>query len=151
MVRAYVETLLKQLLGAPSVTADDDGDYPVRYRDALYYIRLVGENHPVVQVFSIAVADIESSPELLEAINEMNTDIRFARAFWVRGQVLVEADLVSDGLDPADFDNACQTVASITDYFAPKLAERFGGKTAFADETGEQYESPRPNEASPYL
>ena len=50
MVRAYVESLLERLIGAQQVSPDGDGDYPVRYQNALYYVRLVGDLNPVVQV-----------------------------------------------------------------------------------------------------
>lgn len=134
MVRAYVESLLERLIGASQVTPDQDGDYPVRYQGALYYVRLVGQVDPVVQVFSVAVAGIRPTAALLKELNAINSTIRFARVFWVLDQVLVETELVGEGVEPADFDNACRAVATITDHYGPLLAERFGGTTAFADE-----------------
>ncbi len=134
MVRAYIETLLERLTGNEKITPDDDGDYPVRYRRALYYVRVIGEGAPVVQVFSIALANVQLSTELLTELNRINADVRFTRVFWVREQVLVEADLVGSTLDPEEFDNACTAVATITDRIGPELAARFGGDTAFADE-----------------
>ncbi|MHB8328197.1 MAG: hypothetical protein ACYDD6_00975 [Acidimicrobiales bacterium] len=38
--------------------------------------------------------------------------------------------------------NACRSVANAADLFGPRLAEKFGGKTAFADEKGPNYENP---------
>ena len=134
MVRAYVESLLERLIGAQQVSPDDDGDYPVRYRNALYYVRLVGDVDPVVQVFSVAVSGVAPTAALFKELNTINSTIKFARAFWVREQVLVETELVGESVEPADFDNACQAVATITDHYGPRLAEKFGGKTAFADE-----------------
>ncbi|MGH3277197.1 MAG: hypothetical protein ACRDNZ_23070, partial [Streptosporangiaceae bacterium] len=52
LVTAYVETLIERLTGADKAVPDHDGDYPVQYRSALYYIRVVGGRVPVVQVFS---------------------------------------------------------------------------------------------------
>jgi hypothetical protein len=134
MLKAYVESLLERLIGATKVEADADGDYPVRYKNALYYVRVVGDGSPVVQVFSIAVEGVSATPDLFEELNTINSNIKFARVFWVRDQVLVERELVGEGVDPADFDNACEAVATITDHYGPLLAEKFGGKTAFADE-----------------
>lgn len=133
MVRAYVESLLERLTGVEKAKPDDDGDYPVRYRDALYFVRLIGDVDPVVQVFATAVAEIDSSPGLLERLNAINSDIRFARVFWVRDQVLVESDLVGQSVDPEEFDSACRAVATITDHIGPQLAAEFGGRTAFGD------------------
>ncbi len=137
MVRAYVESLLERLIGAKQVSPDDDGDYPVRYRNARYHVRLVGDVDPVVQVFSVAVSGIAPTPALFKELNTINSSIRFARIFWVREQVLIESEMVGEGVEPADFDNACRAVATITDHYGPLLAERFGGKTAFADEKTE--------------
>lgn len=142
MVRAYVESLLERLIGAKQVSPDDDGDYPVRYQNALYYVRLVGEVDPVVQVFSVAVSGITPTPALFKELNTINSSIKFARAFWVRDQVLIETELVGEGVEPADFGNACRAVATITDHYGPLLAERFGGKTAFADEKTEPAQPP---------
>ena len=52
--RAYVETLLERLTGADKVQTDEDGDYPVVYQDLPYYVRVIGTEDPIVQVFSIA-------------------------------------------------------------------------------------------------
>lgn len=151
MVRAYVETLLEKLTGADKVLTDHDGDYPVRYRSALYYVRLVGEIDPVVQVFAIAVNDIEPSAGLYERLNEINADIGFARTFWVRGQVLVESDLAGRTVNPEDFDKACHTVATITDRIGPLIAEEFGGHTAFADGKDEDGPDDEPVRVGHYL
>lgn len=143
MVRAYVESMLERLIGAQQVTPDEDGDYPVRYRDALYYVRLVGSVDPVVQVFSVAVEGVPPTPELFEELNTINSTIKFARTFWVREQVLVESEMLGEGVEPVDFDNACRAVATITDHYGPLLAEKFGGKTAFADEKTAPTEHPQ--------
>lgn len=143
MVRAYVESLLERLTGTEKSVPDEDGDYPVRYRDALYFIRLVGDVDPIIQVFSIAVADVPKSAKLLARLNEINTEVRFTRVFWVRGQVLVEVDLLGESVDPDSFRTACSTVAGVTDAIAPGLAERFGGRLAFDEEKS----SPAPESA----
>ena len=134
MVRAYVESLLERLTGRDKALADADGDYRVRYGDALYFVRLIGDLDPVVQVFATAVSEIPSSPELLTSLNEINSRIRFARVFWVRDQVLIESDLVGQSIDVVGFDSACRAVATITDHYGPLLAKEFGGKTFFDDE-----------------
>ena len=95
MVRAYAETLLEQVLGTDKVLSDADGDYPVRRQSALYYVRIDPgrSDDPVVQVFAKALSEIAASPELYERVNEINTQLRFARIFWVREQVLIESEM----------------------------------------------------------
>jgi len=129
--RAYVETLLERLTGADKVQTDEDGDYPVVWQDLPYYVRVIGTEDPVVQVFSIALADIETTPELLGALNDLNAKLSFARAFHVRGQVLIETDILAESLDPAGFRNACNCVGSLTTDVARDLHTRFGGQLLF--------------------
>jgi Putative bacterial sensory transduction regulator len=133
--RAYVESLLQRLTNSDKVGTDDDGDYPVQFRNCHYYVRVIGNDTPVVQVFSVAVADVDATPELLTELNTLNTDIRFARAFHVQRQVLIETDVLAEALDPAGFENACNCVASITLDVAPSLVARFGGRLTFADDS----------------
>ena len=144
MVRAYAESLMKQLLGTDQIIRDADGDYPVRYNSAIYYVRIdSGSNDdPVVQVFAVALAEITPTPELFEQLNVINSQLRFARIFWVRDQVLIESEMIGVDLSLAGFSTACETVGGAADYFGPRLAEQFGGKTAFADEQEADYESP---------
>jgi hypothetical protein len=145
MVRAYAESLLKHSLGTDQVVRDDDGDYPVRFKSALYFVRIDpgSRDFPVVQVFAIALAEVAPTPDLFEELNQINTQLRFARIFWVRNQILIESEVAGEELSLAGFTSACETVGGAADYFGPRLAERFGGKTAFADEQEPDYESPQ--------
>ena len=144
VIAAYVEKLLAALTETSHVAPDKDGDYPVRFGSALYYVRLVGAEEPDVQVFAVAVDGIEQSPELLTELNDINCRIRFARVFHVAGQVLVETDLIGDAVDPRGFGNACEVVASVTDKIGPELAKKYGGRTAFEDSKEPDYEPPAP-------
>jgi hypothetical protein len=141
--RAYVESLLKKLTDSETVIRDGDGDYPIRFQNCLYYVRVVGSEEPLVQVFSVAVADVDSSLELLTELNTLNADIRFARAFHLRRQVLIETDLLAEALDPAGFANACNCIATVTLEMAPSMAARYGGRLTFAEEPAEA-ETPAP-------
>jgi Putative bacterial sensory transduction regulator len=143
VIAAYVEKLLGVLTDAPRVVPDRDGDYPVRFGSALYYVRLVGDGEPDVQVFAVAVDGVEPAPELLAELNDINCRIRFARVFHVAGQVLVETDIVGDAIDPRGFSNACQVVAGVTDKIGPGLAKKYGGRTVFEDGKESGYEPPR--------
>jgi hypothetical protein len=142
VIAAYVEKLLAVLTNSAPVVPDRDGDYPVRFGSALYYVRLVGGSDPDVQVFAVAVDGIEPSPELLAELNELNSRIRFARLFHVAHQVLVETDIVGDAIDPRGFSNACEVVAAITDMIGPDLAKKYGGRTTFEDSKEPGYEHP---------
>ena len=146
MVRAYTESLLEKILGVDKLRADADGDWPVRFESALYYVRVdpATREEPVVQIFAVVLAGVGASPELFEELNDINACLRFARAFWVRDQVLIESEIVGEAMSLAGFASACEAVAGAADHFGVRLAERFGGATPFADEQGPGYEPPSP-------
>jgi hypothetical protein len=131
--RAYVESILRRFTGGHTPVADHDGDYRVWFRNCLYFVRVIGHETPVVQVFSVAVADVEATPELLAELNVVNAEIQYARIFHVGQQVLIETDVLAEALDPAGFENACNHVMSVTLEMAPSLAARFGGRLTFAN------------------
>jgi hypothetical protein len=150
MVRAYTESLLEKMLGVDKLQADADGDWPVRYQNALYYVRVDPgrSDEPVVQIFAVVLADVASSPELFEELNAINTRLRFARAFWVNDQVLIESEIVGEAMSMSGFANACDVVALAADHFGAHLAERFGGRALFSDgrEPGDRPPSPAPGQ-----
>lgn len=135
MVRAYVESLVKQLAGVEEVVTDGDGDYPVRVDKTLFYVSIVGEVDPVVQVFSFAVRDVPASNELVAKVNEINGQLYFCRMFYDDGRVVVATDCVGLTLDEAEFRTATEAVADATERFAPMIASQFGGHLEFEDET----------------
>jgi hypothetical protein len=143
MVTSHVETLIERITGVDKAVSDHDGDYPVRYKDALYYVRVAGNDaRPIVRVFSTVVADVEPSPDLYEAVNDINTRLGFCRCFWVNGQVLIETEHLGMTIKTEDFLELAENVASASDHFGPKLIERFGGKLAFDDSKGDAYVEP---------
>lgn len=149
MVVAYVRDLLGRLTGeVPQF--DQDGDLPVHFEGATFYVRVVGSN-PVVQVFSVAVAGVSPSPELHTALNEINTHLHFARAFHVQGQVLMEHEIWGEDVNPANYAHACRNVAQATDVFGEELAQRFGGSARFEESKTDAYRAQPDNVAGPYL
>ena len=114
-------------------------------------MRIVGSTDPWVQVFSVAVADLEPSPDLMAQINEINRELRFARAFHVGSQLLFESEIWAEDVNPKNFDHACRNVARATDFFAPRVRERFGGRPLFEESKTDEYQSSFGFAAGPYL
>lgn len=150
MVTSHVETLIERLTGTEKAKPDADGDYAIRYRNALYYVRVVPAWKPVVQIFSVAVDGIPLTDALTRELNDLNTHVHFCRVFWVRDQVLVEAEHLGPSLTEADFDQCALNVAEVTDQFAKGLAERHGGRLAFEEAKAPEY-TPPANERAGYL
>lgn len=143
MVASHVETLIERITGLDKATADHDGDYPIRFKDALFYVRVAGDDtRPIVRVFSTVVTDVEPSADLYEAVNEINTRLGFCRCFWVGGQVLIETEHLGGTIGTEDLFVLADHVASASNLFGARLVERFGGKLAFDDSKGDDYVEP---------
>jgi len=139
MIESYVETLVERLTGVEKAYPDANGHYPIRFRNALYYVRVVHAADPVVQFFSIALADVPLTDKLALDLNEINSQIRFCRAFWVNGQVLVESEHLALSLDEDDFRACTDAVARATDEHAEALARHHGGRMAFEEAKDPEY------------
>jgi hypothetical protein len=79
------------------------------------------------------LAEVETTSGLLDAVNDMNADIRYARAFIVGSTVVVASEV-----DPAaDLDvclaRACDAVGWIANQWGAELQSRFGGATFFGE------------------
>jgi hypothetical protein len=135
----YVRDLIERMTGTRP-EPDQDGDLPVHFHGALFFVRIVGPVNPWVQVFSVAVADLEPSPELMSLLNNINSRIHFARAFHLNTQVIIEAELWADDVTPENFLYACQNVAGATDAFSPAILKAFGGRPLFEQSKTEAYE-----------
>lgn len=129
MVYSYVRDLVERMTGIRP-EPDADGDLPIPYEGANYYIRVTG-NDAIVQVFAVALDEVESTPELHAELNQINVDIHFGRAFLVRQQVLIEHEIWGSDINPSNLDYACRMVASAADTFGRNLAEKFGGVPVF--------------------
>ena len=138
MVESYVRDLLEHMTGSRPAP-DGDGDLPVVFAGAKFFVRVVGRSDPYVQVFSVAVCDVGLHPDLALAINGINARMRFARAFHVEDQILIESEIWGSDINPANFNHACSNVASATDAFGPALVEDFGGRPAFQESKTDDY------------
>lgn len=130
MVFSYVRDLLEGLTGTRP-EPDSDGDLLVGLGGAQFHVRVVNPDDAIVQVFSVGIADLEPTPELMTALNDINQQIGFARAFHVQGQVLIESEIWGSDVNVANFRHACHNIAGATDRFVPQLLERFGGTPRF--------------------
>lgn len=135
----YVRDLIERMTGIRP-DPHHDGDLPVHLHGAQFFVRVVGSDTPWVQVFSVAVADVESSATLLGMLNEINGHIHFARAFHVGSQVIIEDELWAEDVTPANFVYACQNVAAATDAFAPRIIAAVGGRPLFHESKSEAYQ-----------
>jgi hypothetical protein len=126
-----VEKALVRGLGVEKVVRDEDGDYPIRVGSALIYLRLLGGKPPLLQLFGPVLRGVTASSVLLAALNEINSRVRFARAFWANDQVVVAMELTAIDLTPEQITFACIELGNLADHLDDGLHGRFGGATTF--------------------
>ena len=136
---SYVRDLLERLTGERPVP-DHDGDLPIFWQGANFWVRIVGNPDAWVQVFSIALADLDPTPEMMVRLNDINANLRFARAFHCARQVLIETEIWADDVNPANLRHACWNVATATDAHSQVLVQEFGGRPFFEESKTEEYE-----------
>jgi len=112
---------------------DEDGDIPIRVGSALMFVRAIAGRPPLVQVFSPIVRDVDLSPPLLDALNEVNCRVLFGRAFWTNREVVVAMEMTAIGIGPEQIAFACVQLGNLADDLDDRLRGRFGGNTVFEE------------------
>jgi hypothetical protein len=145
ILQPFVEKTVAAYLGIEEVQVWEDGTIPIRSGTTIVNVRLVeGENpsHPILQVYSPLLSEIDNSPELLTKLNEVNANLTFVRAFWTDRQVILAMELLAESLDRDQVAHAVSLVSLAGNFWDSELNKTFGGRTYFADE-------PAPPAASP--
>lgn len=127
----WVEKTLLEILG-DAVQAIDDHVVAVQHGSSRILIRLLDADEPQLQVFSPMLSGVDKTPELLDALNELNQRIPYAKVFWIERDVMLATELLASSLDKQSITNALGVVAKAADHFDDELKDRFGGETAFA-------------------
>jgi hypothetical protein len=126
-----VERAVKGFLGTDEIVRDKDGDIPIRQGSALLYVRTMDGTPPVVRVFSLVLRGVESSQQLLEALNEINGKIMFGRVLWAADRVIVSAEVPAVGISTEQIAFACLQIGALADHLDDELGDRFGGEKMF--------------------
>jgi hypothetical protein len=112
---------------------DEDGDIPIRVGSALMFVRAIAGRPPLVQVFSPIVRDVDRTPELIDALNDVNRQVLFGRAFWTDREIIVAMELTAIGIVPEQIAFACVQLGNLADHLDDRLRGRFGGNTVFEE------------------
>ena len=137
ILQPFVEKTVAEYLGIEHVQVWEDGTIPIRSGTTIVNVRLVqgdDPSRPILQVYSPMLSELDSTPELLAKLNEVNGNLTFVRAFWTDRQVILAMELLAESLDRDQVAHAVSLVSLAGDFWDSELSEAFGGKTYFADE-----------------
>lgn len=141
MVHSYLRDLIHQVTGNLA-DSNSDGDLIVEHDGALLRARVLNPVDPVIQVSTTAVDDLAESPDLCTRINAINSEIGFARAYWIPTALLIESEIWASDVNPGNFEFAVINVAAATNRHAPGVINEFGGTRPIArSDLGLQLES----------
>ena len=128
-LRESVEQKIREVAGHLALVQDHDGDYLLSRRLTRIYGRLVDDSSPpMLQVFAVLLDEVEPNAELYAELNDLNSQVGFARIFFVGGQVLAEVDLVAATLDHVELATAINRISDLSERVSPMLAAVFGGE-----------------------
>ena len=139
VLRPFVEKTVAEYLGIEQVQVWEDGTIPIRSGTTIVNVRLVqkeDESLPILQIYSPMLREIESSPELLAKLNEVNANLAFVRAFWTDRQVIMAMELLAESLDRDQVAHAVSLVSLAGNFWDSELNKTFGGSTYFSEEPG---------------
>ena len=122
----FLELALRRFLGQDELVRDEDGDIPIRVGSVIMFVRPVNGAPPLIQLFAPILADVDQTPALLEALNEINRRILFGRLFWTHRGVVVAMELTGVGLSAEQVAFACVQLGNLADHLDDELRDRFG-------------------------
>jgi hypothetical protein len=120
------EAGVRDFLHIDDVVRDHLGDIPIRVGDVRMIVRTLDGPSLAIRVFSPVLRDVAGGPALLEAINEANMRLRYARVLWVDQEVLVAAEVPGAHAMPELVSLMCTEVCGLAESVGEDLGARFG-------------------------
>ena len=128
MVAAYLRELLDDLFGEDVVVQDNTHILPLAEEPQ---VRVVpGDGHVLrVEVRAPVARDVEPTPELFVALNDINAGLPYGRVYLIEDVVGVEKTVEGDELTFNSLDNAIRFCCWVVNAYGPDLVADFGGRT----------------------
>ncbi|MEP7311491.1 MAG: YbjN domain-containing protein [Pseudomonadota bacterium] len=129
------EQLLRTIREVSSITDleyDQNGFLGLRYGSALLVIRIL-EDPATVRIASPVLADVETTGALVARLNDLNSNLRFARLYVEDGIVHATVDVAAKPYVAEHVIDGLSTLSRVADEIDEVLQLQFGGRTAFGE------------------
>ena len=131
-LRKLVLKAIREGSGNADLELDEDGDIALRFGSAAVFVRVLDD--PLgVRMFSPLLEDVEADDRLLDRLNELNAEMRFARFFVVEGRVIVAMETFVAPFVAEHVTRACLQLGSLADRIGGEVQKEFGGRRAFEE------------------
>jgi hypothetical protein len=144
-IRSSLLDLVRGVTGNKDLSADKDGDIPIRFGSGIVLIRVFG-NPQVIRAFSPILGRISTTDGVVDALNKLNTESTFIKWVLVNDTIVAVIELFGRPFTPDHVLTACSVLGRAADERDEALQKEFGGKTFFGD-----YQPVKPPPTGGYL
>jgi len=128
--RVHVEGLVRELLAVEELTVEPDGAIPLRRGSTPSFLRTFDDSEHV-QIFGPLVTAAARTPDLFEALNDLNAEVSFARVFaGDGGDVILALDVRGPDVRAEDLAHALGVHERLANTLDHDLQARFGRRLA---------------------
>ncbi len=127
-----VKTYLAELFDEGDVHEDDNGHFYVRYGSTVLEISVerYGPEEAMVMAMAYCVQNVEADEDLLRGLLELNHSLPFGSFSLVGDDIFFHHALFGRSLERHALLNALAAVATISDDYDDRIADKFGGQRA---------------------
>lgn len=130
-LRHHVERSLRRDLALPPVEPDGDGDYGAMVGDMVVWTRpVLGDDPPLVRVWTPAARGVKKSAALLTEINDLNVGLDRVRCLLSNGTVIISAEVEIEALDEGQLGRLVTHVGETAHHVGHLIAAVYGGESA---------------------
>lgn len=153
VIRPYIEKIAAQWLGREpnDLIILDNGDIPVTYGSTVAYLRLLErDGFPVTaRVYAVVAEGVTKTNELLDYLNDVNSNIWSSRMFWIptsedgqTGNVIAADESPAEAMQADELQHLMWAVGTLADGQDDVIVERFGGTKTIPDPPADTSEVP---------
>ena len=124
-LQAQLKDAMAELSGVRDLEYDADGDLgPINYKGVTAYLRVV-EGSEFARIYVPLISDIESSPELLEKLNEFNSTCGYMHTCHLNQAAMAVTDIAVAPFVKGHFARGMGNFLQITNEIAEELRQQF--------------------------
>lgn len=83
--------------------------------------------HAWAMIVSPVLQAVQKTPALLDALNELNAQLRLGRIYWSNGTVYAETGLFATTIEALELEASLDVIAQVSHVYGTQLKRTFGG------------------------